>query len=127
MENKLFQISVKGLIFNDRGVLLLHEKKGTWDLPGGRLQHGENFKQTLERECKEEMGVKCKVLDKNPVFSWVSQDQEGVWRVMICFRIKLGHFNFKHSNECIGYDFFDKKALATMNVVPQIRQLKDFL
>jgi len=127
MENNLFQISVKGLVINNQKVLLLHENTGTWDLPGGRLRHGENFKQTLERECEEEMGVKCKILNKNPVFSWVTQDREGSWRVMLCFLIKLEHLDFKHSNECIGYDFFDKNTLDTINIVPQLRQLQDFL
>ena len=127
MDNKLFQISIKGLIFKDKKVLLLRERKGTWDLPGGRLQHGENFEQTLKRECEEEIGVQCEVLDKQPVFSWVAQDSVGVWRVLLCFRIKPEHFDFKQSDECIGYDFFDKDSFDSINIVPQIRQLKDFL
>ncbi|MCK9401713.1 MAG: NUDIX hydrolase [Bacteroidales bacterium] len=127
MDNKSFQVSVKGLIIKDNKVLLLHEQKGTWDLPGGRLQHGENFEQTLKRECQEEIGVKCEVLDKNPAFSWVAQDSVGIWRIMLCFRIKPEHFDFIHSDECIGYDFFDKDAINTINIVPQIGQLKDFL
>lgn len=127
MDNKSFQVSVKGLIFKDKKVLLLHEQKGTWDLPGGRLQHGENFEQTLKRECEEEMGVQCEVLDKQPVYSWVAQDSVGIWRAILCFRIKPEHFDFKQSDECVGYDYFDKDSLDAINVVPQIRQLKDFL
>lgn len=126
-DSKSFQISIKGLIFDGEKILLLHEKKGTWDLPGGKLEHGESFKQTLERECKEEMGVDCEVLDRNPFFSWTARDQDGVWRVMLCFRIKLEHFNFTKSDECVGYDFFDKNTIDNINTVPQIKLLKDFL
>ncbi|OGM99709.1 MAG: hypothetical protein A3B91_01580 [Candidatus Yanofskybacteria bacterium RIFCSPHIGHO2_02_FULL_41_29] len=127
MDNKLFQVSIKGLIIKENKILLLHEKKDTWDLPGGRLQHGESFEQTLERECEEEMGVKCEVLDKQPTFSWIAEDSIGNWRVMLCFRIKLEHFNFRYSDECIGYDFFNKSTINTINVVPQIKRLKEFL
>ncbi|RJQ32037.1 NUDIX hydrolase [Candidatus Parcubacteria bacterium] len=127
-ENKLFQISIKGLVFNDEGkVLLLHEKKGVWDLPGGRLEQGQNFKETLERECVEELGVKCEVLDKTPFFAWVAPDNSDRWRAMLCFRIKLESFNFKESEECVGYDFFDKNSLDSINLVPQTKDIKNWL
>jgi 8-oxo-dGTP diphosphatase len=58
-----FQIGVKGLIRNKKGEILMvriPEWSGNpahWDLPGGRMDPGESFLQTLKRELQEEIGV----------------------------------------------------------------------
>ena len=62
-----FHLGVKALIRNKHGkVLVLHTNmvklpKGVtdhWDLPGGRLQKGQDLEETLRREIKEEIGIK---------------------------------------------------------------------
>jgi ADP-ribose pyrophosphatase YjhB (NUDIX family) len=59
MAERLFQVGIKGLIRDNAGkILLLEIPKGTesyWDLPGGRMDEGETFKQTLARELREEI------------------------------------------------------------------------
>ena len=63
MSEQIFQISVKGLIRNENGeIFMVHLPKWNhnpdhWDLPGGRVDKGENFLQALKREINEELGV----------------------------------------------------------------------
>lgn len=65
MTEQLFQIGVKGLIRNNDGaILMLHipewgHNPAHWDLPGGRINPGETFLETLKRELLEEIGVTC--------------------------------------------------------------------
>ena len=53
--------------------------------------------QCLERECREEMGVGCRVLDRLPRFAWSAPDKEGIWRVVLCYAIELESFDFSES------------------------------
>lgn len=62
----VFHLGVKALIKNKQGKILIlhsnpkHNDKNTpdhWDLPGGRLQKGDDIEKTLQREVKEEIGI----------------------------------------------------------------------
>lgn len=63
MAEEIFQIGIKGLIRNDNGdVFMLHisewgHNPAHWDLPGGRMDPGETFLETLKRELVEEIGI----------------------------------------------------------------------
>lgn len=55
----LYRISIKGIILNDAGEVLLVKESGRdwWDLPGGGMDHGENIKAAIARELKEEVNL----------------------------------------------------------------------
>ena len=47
-----------GLVFNKAGAFLAIERNGMWDLPKGKLDHGEDFETAALREVGEETGLK---------------------------------------------------------------------
>lgn len=49
-------MSVKGVVTREGRVLLLHNERGEWELPGGRLEIGETPQQCVVREIAEETG-----------------------------------------------------------------------
>ena len=45
----------------DRGkVVLLRNERAEWELPGGRLEAGENLQECLTREVQEELNLKVR-------------------------------------------------------------------
>ncbi len=56
-----FPVSVKGVIFLGRRVVLLRNEREEWELPGGRLEAGEEPTGCLVREVHEELGVEVAV------------------------------------------------------------------
>jgi 8-oxo-dGTP pyrophosphatase MutT (NUDIX family) len=57
----LFPVSIKGVVpVADRFVLLLNER-GEWELPGGRLEPGEDPRICLAREIREELSLEVEV------------------------------------------------------------------
>lgn len=69
----LIMTSASGALLNDQGAVLLQERAdtGDWGFPGGYMEFGESFDQTIKREFKEDAGIEVKpirqlaILDQN--------------------------------------------------------------
>jgi len=52
-----FPVSIKGVLLEAGRVVLLENEREEWELPGGRLETGEDPMACLVREFAEELGV----------------------------------------------------------------------
>jgi 8-oxo-dGTP pyrophosphatase MutT (NUDIX family) len=52
----LFPVSVKGVVVQRGHILLLRNERGEWELPGGKLELGEDPPACVAREIAEETG-----------------------------------------------------------------------
>ena len=59
---------VKGIVRKNDRILVLVKQNGKLDLPGGRVERGETIQSALQREIKEETGLKVEIHD--PVEEW---------------------------------------------------------
>lgn len=50
-------ISVKGIVFEENKVWLRKNERQEWELPGGKLDPGEQPTETIVREIEEELGL----------------------------------------------------------------------
>lgn len=56
-------ISIKGIVFEDHKVWLRKNERGEWELPGGKLDIGEQPEEAVVRELREELGFDVNVLN----------------------------------------------------------------
>lgn len=126
MEYDLFQISVKALVYSaDRKLLLIKDEKGEWDLPGGRINYGEKFIDALQRECKEELGVNCKILKPVPDYVWTGINTAKAWRINLCFKTQLDSDNFAPSDENVEHGYFSLDEARKLNLAPHLNNLNE--
>jgi 8-oxo-dGTP pyrophosphatase MutT (NUDIX family) len=51
-------VAAGGLVFSESNCLLMIFRRGYWDLPKGKIDHGETVEEAALREVKEETGLK---------------------------------------------------------------------
>ena len=63
--DKMLNIITSSCIRNEGKILFVQEEKkaikGLWDLPGGKVKHGENIYEAAKREVLEETGYDIKI------------------------------------------------------------------
>ncbi len=57
MSTRLWPVSVKGVVLRGDRVVLCHNDRDEWELPGGRLEDGESPEECVVREIAEELGI----------------------------------------------------------------------
>lgn len=56
-------IGIGAIVLSEQGVLLGRHRRGTLELPGGRVEPGESLEQTVVRELAEETGLRARAED----------------------------------------------------------------
>ncbi len=117
---------------NDERILLAQrgssiEHAGKWEFPGGKIKSGEDEKQAIQREIREELGAEVqpqKVLD---AVVWQYPDKEICLIPIIC-DLKRVKFNLSEHQQIA---FFDMKELEGLDILEAdiivINQLKGLL
>ena len=106
-----FRLAAKSFIVKDNSLLILKriasdvQKPGIWEIPGGRLEPGEDPAAGLKRETKEETGLDIEFLDKLNERNFTRDDCQRI-RMMIFLCKALGSSSkVKLSNEHTAYEW----------------------
>ena len=127
--NKKFAVaSVKAFIEREGKILILRESTaykagsnhGKYVMPGGKVDEGEHFLDSLKREVKEECGLRVKIGEPFHVDEWrVSIKNKPSHIVGIFFRCSSAEDNVNLNNEFDHYEWikpeeYDKYELNIM-------------
>ena len=109
------KIDTRAAIFQDNKILLVHEKNGTWALPGGWCDVLESVKSNTEKEVKEETGLNVEAIkliavqDRNqhnqPVYAY------GVCKIFVLCHLLSGQFI--DNIETTEIQYFDRDDLPS--------------
>lgn len=99
------QIGVKAIIEKDNKILLLKRSEkyehltNCWDIPGGRINFGEEPEEGLRREIKEETGLELKeikkIIDAATVFK---NEERHIVRITYLCTVEDGDTNISHEH-----------------------------
>lgn len=68
---------VRGILIKNGKLLVIHRIKNNYEyyvIPGGGIENQETMTQALKRELLEEVGIQIKVLDEDPIYTYLDQD-----------------------------------------------------
>ena len=109
----MFPVSIKGvlLVDNDKAVLAMNDR-GEWELPGGRIEVGEDPETCVQREFEEELGVK--VFAEELIDSYLFEVIPGKHVFIVTYGCKLqGPFEPRLSHEHVELRTFAVDSLPT--------------
>lgn len=105
MDKKFQKITVKAFIVKDNKVLLLQGGgRGWWELAGGKIEYGENPREALVRELKEELSVdNISIGEIIEARSRINDIGEPLHMVFIIYKCTMSGNEFKISDEHIDW------------------------
>lgn len=130
-------VGVGAIILNKEGKFFLLKRGpkaqneiGKWEFPGGSMEHGETFEETVIRETYEEFGIKIKPLKLITTVNEILKDQNQHW-IAVGFFCKLirGVPVIREKTKCSEIGWFTleeikkkKLALATKLMFKDIEE-----
>lgn len=121
------KVAQKAIIFRENKVFLVRDprsKEPIWELPGGRLNAGENPKEGLARELKEELGTEFNVQKVVYVTQfWHQLDNIGALVLVYLAEPVDPTADFKpDQNEVCEYGWFRKEEIAPLILFKEYRE-----
>ena len=111
-ETPRFPVSVKGVVFIGKRVVLLENERAEWELPGGRLERGEDPEDCLRREMREELSIGVEVgrlLD-----CWRYEVLAGIEVVIVTFGCRTADRQVALSSEHKAVGLFGVDEIAAL-------------
>jgi len=110
-----YPTSVKGVLLVDRKVLLVKNSRDEWELPGSRIDEGEQHSQTLSREFAEELSLE--VVMSAPIDSYSFEVIPGRHVFIVTYGCTLvGEFRPAISHEHTEHCLWPIERLSELNL-----------
>ena len=115
-------ISVKGIVFDKGRVWLRKNERNEWELPGGKLDSGEQPEQTAIREMQEELGFATEVVDivQSYLYTIKSSNDESRGVLVVSYLCKLlsktGEFEIDGEGGKAQFQDFSVDEISKLNM-----------
>ena len=121
-----YRVSVKALVFDheDR-LLVMQNRDGTWELPGGGWEHEEKLDDCLRREVQEELGVGVSSIDTSTIHPCVGHATSARYPwLKLAMNVELSSHDFTLDPrmQTTRYVSFDEFRALTMHRSEQCLQ-----
>jgi len=122
-------IGVKALVLNEGRLLLLRRspevtRPGEWNLPGGKLEIGEQPIDGIKREVKEETGLE---VDRAKLLDVRSYVEDYGFVLVVFYAVVAGQTEVVLDWENDHYEWFLPEEIEKLPVAPAIRDMLELV
>ena len=124
----------EALVFDESGKLLLQRRRdtGDWAIPGGMMEPGETFEDTVRREVEEETGlilgsIHFFAIYSGPKFYFCYPNGDEVFNVSAAYTCSDFRGELKHDEESTALGFYPLDALPEPLIYLNALVLADYL
>jgi mutator protein MutT len=115
--SKKYPISVKGVVRVNGKIVLLKNEREEWELPGGKIEPGENPEQCTVREIKEELNIDVEIDSLVDTWMYNILGKVDVFIVTyLCKPVKMDAQKIKISNEHKELGLFTPAEINNLNM-----------
>ena len=132
MGKEITMVSQKAIIMDNNGLILTIRRSKTapsrplyWDFPGGKLEYGEDIKEGILREIKEETGLN--VNDSKVIDAIAKFDDKGEYWVTICYLMHPTNKKVKLSYEHDDYKWITLEEFSRLRASPKNKKFAERL
>ena len=113
-----YRVAIKVIIFDELGrLLVVQNKNGKWELPGGGWEHDETIEQTVRRELAEELHAEVtNISDIEFVLRGYSQMYD-LHAIRLAVRAVLVSPELTPHDTIIKYDFVNRHDFLQLELV----------
>jgi 8-oxo-dGTP diphosphatase len=123
------QLAVSASIFRDGRVLLIQRAhppaKGSWSVPGGRVELGEPLHVALAREVMEETGLEIEILGMAGWREVLPATTGGKHFVVMSFAARWVAGEPVLNGECADFAWLPPDALGPRQLTPGLQEIID--
>ncbi len=137
MEDVKQVIATRAIIIKDKKILLIREsdkkyadsaRDGWYDVPGGRLDVGEDIEVGVRREAKEEAGLDVQIQKPYFVGEWRPEVRDTKLQIIgIFFLCTTEQYDVELGDEHDDYQWVGRDELSTIQIVPPVPEVIDRL
>ena len=116
------KVDTRAVIFQDGKILLVHEKNGTWALPGGWCDVDQSIASNIEKETKEEAGLEVKADQVIAVQDWRKHNKCNLPYCVVKIFVQCNVIggNFQENIETTESKYFTKEELPENLAVEKV-------
>jgi 8-oxo-dGTP diphosphatase len=130
MKKNRIKVRVAGLVIKNSRLLLLNhhkDRESYWVLPGGGVEFGERARKGLEREFREELGIRVRAGELAFVDEVILPEglrsRRSRHNIDMYFQCTAGSFKrvkLEKGTSVAGYGFFSSREMRKMDLRPPL-------
>lgn len=114
LDSPFYRVTSRAIILDEQDrLIVVQDKNGSWQMPGGGWEHDESYLECLQREVQEELGLLVTEIT-GPSFCYQQLDRRGYYSLRIAAPVLVDGWDFAPGDDMVTYKAVTKAEFTAM-------------